>query len=156
MRCSCEAEARGPLGPVADEEPLYRAAFSPNHLDKKGRLKPSVFPPSHIANKGLSLLRTQKVEDSKLAEFCQALAAMQEGRKWCGGFQFSCSILRNVRDEDGRLICVFDDPTKAENGVPANDAHAIAVSHDGAMSDEDAMEVRATIIENAEQMLLAK
>lgn len=156
MRCSCEAEARGPHGPVADGEPLYRAAFSPNHLDKKGRLKPSVFPPSHIANKGLSLVRTQKVENSALAEFCHALSAMQDGRQWCGGFQFSCSILRKIRDEDGRLICVFDDPTKAENGVPANDAHAIAVSYDGAMSDEDAMEVRATIIENAEQILLAK
>lgn len=156
MRCSCEAEARGPYGPVADGEPLYRAAFSPKHLDKKGRLKPSVFPPSHITSKGLSLVRTQKVEDSALAEFCNALSAMQEGRQWCGGFQFSCSILRNIRDEDGRLICVFDDPTKAENGVPANDAHAIAVSHDGTMSDEDAMEVRATIVENAKQILLSQ
>jgi len=156
MRCSCEAEARGPFGPVADEEPLYRAAFSPKHLDKKGRLKPSVFPPSHIANKGLSLVRTQKVENSTLAEFCHALSAMQEGRQWCGGFEFSCAILRSIRDEDGRLICVFDDPTKAEDGVPANDAHAIAISYDGSMSDEDAMEVRAAIIKNAEQILLAK
>jgi hypothetical protein len=119
-------------------------------------LKPSVFPPTHIANKGLSLVRTQKIEDSALAEFCNALSAMQDGRQWCGGFRFSCSILREIRDEDGRLVCAFDDPTKAENGVPANDAHAIAVSHDGAMSDEDAMEVRATILENAEQILLAK
>lgn len=156
MRCSCEVEARGPHGPVADSEPLYRAAFSPKHIDKNGRLKPSVFPLSHIANKGLSLVRTQKVEDSSLAEFCNALSAMQEGRQWCGGFQFTCSILRTIRDEDGRLICIFDDPTEAKNGVPANDAHAIAVSHDGAMSDEEAMEVRATIIENAEQILLAK
>jgi len=151
VRCSCEPVAIGPHGPIADDEALYRAAFSPHHLDKKGRLKPSVFPPSHIAKKGLSLVRTEKIETSTLANFCSSLAAMQKGREWCGGYEFRCSVLREITDQDGQRICVFDDPTKAGNGVPANDAHAIAVSHDGAMSDEDAMEIRAHIIENATQ-----
>ena len=150
MRCSKEADAVGPYGPVEDGERLYRAAFSPQHFRKNGALKPSILPPSHIARSGLSLVRNDKLSDAELVEICSAIAEAHSDREWFGGFQFTCLCVREIRDEEGRLVCVLDDPAPEANGVPANDAHSIAISHDGDMSDEDAMEVRAHILEHGE------
>jgi len=150
-RCSCESEARGPHGPVSDNEGLYRAVLSPEHLLADGSgFKASLFSLSDIMRKGVSLIRREKIEDDDLATFCNALAGMKPSRKWAGGLEFSASVVRSLSDAGGRLMCLLDDPTEATSELPKNDAHALAIASHSEVTEEDVKEIRAAFIQNGQ------
>lgn len=147
-RCSCETEARGPHGPVNDNEILYRAVLSPQHFLADGRgLKPSLFSFADIKRKGVSLIRLEKIARQDLCIFCDALAAMKEEREWKGGLEFAASVVRALTDKGGRLMCLLDDPTEATDQLPRNDAHALAIASHSEVTDEDAKEIRNELLE---------
>ncbi|MBX7496312.1 hypothetical protein K3172_10645 [Qipengyuania sp. 6B39] len=92
------------------------------------------------------MIRNGKISDTALAGICEAIAAMRPNRKWAGGLAFSASVVRALEDENGRLMCVFDDPVPAMGEVPENDAHALAIGAHSGLTEEDIKEIRAAFI----------
>ena len=144
--------ARSKFGEIGAET-LDRIVRSPEHFIKgTTRLKPSIFPPSHISHKGLSLNRVDKLPVEDFCAFCDAVAKMKPDQEWKGGFQFAAEIIRSFKDADGnRTLCLFDDPVeeiKTPQGViPANDGHAIVIASDNNIPEEDVKEIRAHLLE---------
>lgn len=77
--CSCENVAHGALGLIEKEELVSRVVCDPRHISKKdGSIKPGVFPPSHIKEKGLSLMRPRYLSDEELKMHADAIASHSE------------------------------------------------------------------------------
>lgn len=154
-RCSCEEVAHGSLGAIDDGEPISRLVFSPDHIrSADSTLKPGAFPLSHIREKGLSLVRNDKISNEDLAAFANAMAKSTPARTWHGYFKFQTACAREMTDRNGlRSVCVFDDPTSASATLPANPAHAILISADGKMSEADAKEIRSELLEKGTLLL---
>ncbi len=149
MRCTCEAVSRGEHGIIADEELLGRIIFSPQHINAKGAIKPGLFNLTDIKTRGLSLVRVNKIESGELKVFAEAVAGMIPNRSLQGYANFLTSVPRNLfDDEGGRRACVFDDPVEADGPIPENPAHALLISAINGISEADAMEIRAHLMEN--------
>jgi hypothetical protein len=150
LKCSCEAIARGPCGLIANSEAIARLIFSPDHIRTSDQsIKPGAFPLSHIREKGLSLVRPGELTKKGLTAFAKAVAAKMDNGKWHGQIEFVADLPRSLTDEEGiRTVCVFEDPTDEEDGIPANPAHALLVSASHPMTEEDAKEVRAALVQN--------
>lgn len=148
--CTCELICRTALGVIENEETVGRLIFSPDHLQKKDNgVKPGAFPVSHIQSLGLSLARLDKMSATELGGFANAVATQKQGRTWVGTYNFCVSSARAIVDaQDDRLVCLFDDPTPAENSVPANPAHALLVASCAGMSELDAKEVRSILVQS--------
>jgi hypothetical protein len=148
IKCSCEAIARGPCGLIADSEAISRLIFFPDHIRASDKsIKPGAFPLSHIREKGLSLVRPNKLIEEELEAFAKAVASQASNRKWYGQIEFVTDVPRSLVDESGnRSVCVFEDPTKQENNIPANPAHVLLVAASHSMTEEDAKEVRALLV----------
>lgn len=133
--CTCEEVPRGPLGLLNSNERVARVVVNPSHIAKKGGLKPGLFPPSHIKTAGLSLVRVDLISLEELKKLGNAIASVVPVGK--DGAQpklagFVTCLVESLRkevstDADHRTLCVHDDPTEAENDLPENPAHAIAV-----------------------------
>lgn len=128
--CSCENEAHGDLGPVANEETVARVIVSPNHFRKGGNaLKPSAFPLSHIAVSGLSLLRTDCMDGEQAHELSRAIAGQMLNQTAVGLAKLHTSELRGLRDDgDVRMLCIVDDPVAESESMPENPGHAFAIT----------------------------
>lgn len=157
IKCSCEAVARGPCGLIGNTEGVARLIFFPDHIRKSDNsVKPGAFPLSHITEKGLSLVRPSKLSDPELHVFAKAVAAQTSDRKWYGQIEFATSVPRSLFDSDGnRSVCVFEDPTDADDDIPQNPAHALLISTSHPMAEEDAKEVRAALVINGVLKLAA-
>ncbi|MCY4316922.1 MAG: hypothetical protein OXC66_12520 [Roseovarius sp.] len=74
--CSCENVAQGELGLIEPDELVARVVCNPRHIYKKdGSIKPGVFPPSHIAKTGLSLMRPEHLNEDELKMQADAIAS---------------------------------------------------------------------------------
>lgn len=146
--CSCELESHGNLGSVKDAERLVRVVFNPNHIRKKcGGLKPGVFPLSHIAKSGLSLMRLEHLTPEELAQKSKDVADSAEGQGVAGVLVGKASRIRGMVDSDARrLMCVVDDPVINHPKIPDNIAHAISVSSIE-RSEDDIQELRADLLD---------
>jgi hypothetical protein len=104
-------------GVVTANERLARFAFHPIHLDKKGRLKPSIF--SHAETKGCSVQREGHAADDEIANFASTFLSSRDDRTWKGVLIASYQDLRDIRaaSDPGQLICVYD---TAEQDNPAH------------------------------------
>lgn len=127
--CSCEYASLGDLGSVSDEEYVARVVLHPVHILKKdGTVKPGVFPPKHIRESGLSLMRTDKMDEDELTKQAEAvLAGSQKGKHVQGVLLCQVSRLRTIYTEGRRSICVTDDPVKDHKVLPDNPAHAVSI-----------------------------
>lgn len=121
--------ARGELGPVDDDEDIARVVLSPAHIRKSdGKIKPGVFPPSHIKERGLSLLRITRMADAEVERQANAIAGNLPGNQPVGLLVCVASRVRALNDDDDRrALCLFDDPVKDDPDLPDNPAHACAV-----------------------------
>lgn len=146
--CPCEHVAHGELGKVADEERIARVVVSPNHFKKdKTTLKPSVFPQSHIRESGLSLLRVDKMSTESIELISNAIAGTMDNQKVSGFALFSTGRVRKLKDDAGRrMLCVADDPIEADDNMPANPAHAIAISA-FERNDDEILEIQSELYE---------
>lgn len=146
-RCPHDGQDRGPHGAVNDNETLYRVVLSPQHMRADGNgFKSSLFSQTDIRQKGVSLIRRDKVSSGELSTFCNALAGMKPNRTWVGGLEFGASVVRSLIDDGGRMMCLLDDPTEATDQVPKNDAHALAVASHDDITEEDIREIRSELI----------
>lgn len=71
---------------------------------------------------------------------------MRAERNWAGGFHLQASVIRSLRDDSGRLMCLFDDPAPAIGDLPENDAHALAIAAGDKITEEDVKEIRAELL----------
>jgi hypothetical protein len=125
--CSCEGICHGGLGPVHDDEQLARVVTHPNHFRKDGTFKPGMFPLTHIRGEGLSLMRSDRMDEPELTRQAHAVAGCKPGETIRGLRTCSARELRAVTDGEGRSLCVKDDPVMDEPPLPDNPAHAITI-----------------------------
>jgi hypothetical protein len=145
--CSCETFAHGDLGLIEPEEPLARVVCDPRHISRKDRsIKPGVFPPSHIAEKGLSLMRPRHLSDAELKMHADAIASHDEKDIAVGVIEGEARAIRALVEADGnRSVCLFDDPVKDDPDIPDNPAHALLVAA-RQMPAEDIAEIRTRLL----------
>lgn len=145
--CSCETVAHGDLGLIEPGELISRVVCDPRHISKKdGSIKPGVFPPSHIKDKGLSLMRRNHLSDDELRMHADAIASHSEKDIAVGVIEGEAQIIRTLEDVDGtRSVCLFDDPVKDDSVVPDNPAHALLIAAKE-MGDDDIAEIRTRLL----------
>ena len=109
--------------PVRNIERLDRAVFNPIHIDKQGRLKPSLF--THAFAKGCSIQRGCLATTEELVAFFTKMLRDQVGWTWYGVVTASGEGIRaiTVDDSKSRGMCLYD------TALRENPAHAeIAMS----------------------------
>lgn len=146
--CTCEHESHGDLGPVGDGERLARLVTSPNHFRKSdGRLKPGVFPLSHIQMSGVSLMRVDHMAKDFVVEVSTAIAAQISDQTPSGLLVQSAEAVRSLVDSNSvRSLCVVDDPVLDSHPLPDNPAHALAISSK-VRSEEEILEIQSDLYE---------
>lgn len=147
MYCSCENVARGELGLIKPDELVARVVCDPRHISKKdGSIKPGVLPPSHIKERGLSLLRPNYLSEDELKMHADAIASHGEKDTAVGVIECRAGTIRALFEADGsRSVCLFDDPMKDDPVVPDNPAHALLIATK-LMPDEDIVEIRTRLL----------
>lgn len=127
--CSCEGVAKGELGPVESGERVARVVLDPRHFTKKGDLKPSLFPQSHVKS-GVSLMRADHLNAETMQFHADHIASKMPGEKAAGVVLCLAGTLReDVHPEHGgRSLCVLEDPVAKNDKEPANPAHALTLT----------------------------
>ena len=145
--CSCENVAHGDLGLIEPDELVSRVVCDPRHIYKKdGSIKPGVFPPSHIKEKGLSLMRPRHLSENELKMHADAIASHSEKDTAVGVIEGEAKVIRALEEADGtRSVCLFDDPVKDDPLVPDNPAHALLIAAKE-MGDDDIAEIRTRLL----------
>ena len=145
--CPCEAVAHGELGLIEPSESVARVVCNPRHISKKDEsIKPGVFPPSHIAKKGLSLMRLNHLSEDELKMHADAIASHDKKDTAVGVIKCDVKAIRNLVEADGtRSVCLFDDPVKDDPVVPDNPAHALLIAAKP-MSEKQVAKVREHLL----------
>lgn len=127
-------------GIINDSEELTRFIFSPMHVTKKGKVKPSLF--SHVDNKGCSIQRNSVAEDNEIIGFLKSFLSSDIRYQWLGVVTGNCEKVRkiNIDDNNNQLICVYD--TAEEN----NPAHGEMCQSNYLIEDADRLELRAELL----------
>lgn len=117
--CVCEKFRMSTHSPcvVEDHELLARFVFSPMHVGKKGKLKPSVF--SHVQTKGCSIQRESIAEDNHSLALVREVIRSKDDIGWQGVLFGQCGDIRRITvgDTKRRSICVYD---TADHNNPAH------------------------------------
>lgn len=109
--CACESHSVSPhsVGPVANDETVWRIILSPVHWDvTTGKVKELAF--EDASNKGLSVQRLAVIRSEDGIRACGLRqATLKVGRT----FEFACgavaSAIRSIRNiEDGGRFCIYD------------------------------------------------
>lgn len=139
--CACEKFRMSKYSPcpVADSETLSRFVFSPLHVRKNGKLKPSIF--SHVHERGCSIQRDSVAETSEIATFIKKFLTKNTRYSWIGVLYGQCRAVRHVKINgvDDRAVCVYD---TAESGNPAHGELCQAYS----MDEADKVELRRKLL----------
>lgn len=145
--CSCEAVAHGELGVIEPNESVARVVCDPRHIMKSdGSVKPGVFPPSHIAKKGLSLMRPKHLTAGGLRMHADAIASHDPKDTAVGVIDCEANAIRSLIEADGtRSVCLFDDPVIDDPVLPDNPAHALLIAAKE-IADEDIAEIRTRLL----------
>ena len=145
--CACETVAHGELGLIEPHEMVARVVCEPRHVLKKdGAIKPGIFPPSHIAKGGLSLMRRNHLSDDELRTHADAIASHDKKDTAVGFIECAAEPIRSLVEVDGtRSVCLCDDPVKDHPVVPDNPAHALLMAAQP-MRDEDINEIRLRLL----------
>lgn len=125
--CTCEDIAQSKFGVVNDNERLARVVVSPRHFKKDGSVDPGVIPISHIEKLGLSLMRLDHMDEAELTKQAEVVAgAVGNGNIVNGVLIANALTVRNSNNGE-REFCVFDDPVRATDKQPENEAHAASL-----------------------------
>ena len=145
--CSCEDVALSEFGLIQPEELVVRVVCDPRHIKKSdGTIKPGVIPPSHVAKKGLSLMRLGHLSEDDLRRQADAVASHDPKDTAVGVIECEASRIRALTGKDGtRSVCLFDDPVKDDPVLPDNPAHALLIATKD-MLEEDIAEIRTRLV----------
>jgi len=136
------------LGLIQHDEPVARVVCDPRHILKNGGgIKPGIFPPSHIAKAGLSLLRRKHLSADEIKMHADAIASHNPKDKAVGVIDCEAGPIRALVEADGiRSVCLFDDPVKDDPRLPDNPAHASLIAA-REMPEEDINELRDRLLD---------
>ena len=136
----------GELGLIGPEEVVARILFNPQHIKADGTVKPGLFSPKDIREKGVSLVRSEHLSPDGLKAQADAIAAnYHKARTAEGVIECTAEKVRTILDDHGeRLLCLFDDPVKAAAALPANPAHAMAIAA-REVSDADIPQIKTML-----------
>lgn len=113
--CNCEKYRMSQYssGVVDSNETLARFVFSPMHLDKKGKIKSSIF--SHVSNAGCSIQRDTIATSEELINFAKNFLDGDVNRSWEGVLLAKCSDVKEIKsgNANNRAVCIYD--TASEN-----------------------------------------
>jgi hypothetical protein len=126
--------------PVAGKESIARFVFSPLHITKNGKIKPSLF--SHVDDQGCSVQRESIATDPEVSAFVRGFLEAASNREWLGvAFAFCRDIrLMPAPDRDKkRAVCLYD------TAEPANPAHA-EICRARHFEDADPLELRRELL----------
>lgn len=125
----------------------------PRHILKNGGgIKPGIFPPSHIAKAGLSLLRRRHLTADEIKMHADAIASHNTKDKAVGIIDCEAGPIRALVEADGiRSVCLFDDPVKDDARLPDNPAHASLIAA-REMPEEDINELRDRLLDVFSQL----
>jgi hypothetical protein len=128
--CPEEFKKLGPLGPVDDKENLVRIVRTPQHVNKiDGSIKPGIVSRKDIQSKGVSVTRADKVKNTWLDKYANAVASQAEGQTLLGMCYVNTQEIRSERHTDGtRAFCVIEDPAQSVGNIPENQAHGAIVA----------------------------
>jgi hypothetical protein len=99
---------------------------------------------------GLSLLRTDKMDEAELARQANAVAGAKPGETVHGVALCSAEAIRGIYDSsDRRSLCVKDDPVKDDPKLPNNPAHAVLIQAARGREEDptEAMRLRGILID---------
>lgn len=104
-------------GVIENSEMLARFVFSPQQIDKKGRVKPNSF--SHVHKQGCSIQRDSVAENVEMLEFVKNFLSGKDDRAWKGVLVCRCDNVRSIMDDKTahRAICAYD---TADMGNPSH------------------------------------
>jgi hypothetical protein len=144
--CSCESVALSELGLIGPGEIVARILFNPQHIKADGTVKSGLWSPTDIRKKGVSLVRPEHLSPEALKAQADALAAnYHKPRTAEGVIECKAEKVRAIFDDQGeRLLCLFDDPVKATEALPANPAHALAITA-REVSDADIPQIKTML-----------
>ena len=139
--CSCEDVALSEFGLIQPKELVARVVCEPRHIRKSdGTITPGVIPPSHIAKKGLSLMRSKHLTENDLRKHADAVASHDCKDAAIGVIECEASSIRALTGKDGtKSVCLFDDPVKN------NPAHALLIATRD-VPVEDIAEIRTRLV----------
>gem|GEM_PF-537507 len=141
--CNCEKFRMSKHSPnvVGDDEVLARFVFSPIHVDKKGKIKPSIF--SHVFNVGCSIQRDSVAKSEELVNFAKTFLAGDEKRSWEGVLLAKCNELKNIKANsvNSRAVCIYDSATAD------NPAHGEMSQSQYIIEEADIVELRHNLFE---------
>jgi hypothetical protein len=140
--CACERVrvSRHSPGVVGNGESLSRFVFDPIHIDKKGRIKPTLF--SHVHNAGCSIQRESIASNVEIKNFVVQFLRGDIRRKWVGVVSGDCGDVRNIVIDGclGRIVCVLD------TGNRDNAAHAEMCKTRHSVEEADRLELHRKLL----------
>lgn len=141
--CACEKYRMSEHSPhpVANSEILARFIFSPMHIDKKGKLKPSVF--SHVHSKGCSIQRDSVAKTDEMVAFVKQFLGSRHDFVWIGVLSGQCHNIRSIKvgETDNRSVCAYD------TANPENTAHGELCQTQYVIEEADPGELRHDLFE---------
>jgi len=139
--CICEKYRMSQFSPntVDNSENLARFIFSPIHVDRKGRIKPSIF--SQIFTTGCSIQRDGIATSNELIDFTQKFLSGDDNRLWKGVLIAKSETVRKIVNSlKNQAICVYD---TAEMDNPAHAEMMISYN----IAETDRAELTARLYE---------
>jgi len=138
--CSCEQYRMSKHSPnvVGNNEALARFVFSPIHVDKKGRIKASIF--SHVFNVGCSIQRDDIAKPEELVNFAKEFLA-DDKMTWEGVLLANCNDLKSIKANsiNSRAVCVYD------TASATNPAHGEISQSQYIIEEADVVELRSEL-----------
>jgi hypothetical protein len=137
--CACEKISMSKFSPgvIENSEELSRFVFSPVHVNKKGKVKPSLF--SHVNNRGCSIQRNSIAKDDEIVEFLKNFLSSDNRFGWLGVLTGDCGKVRKIDNNNNQLICVYD------SAEETNPAHGEMCQSNYIIEDADRLELRAEL-----------
>ncbi|MFG6549431.1 hypothetical protein ACGYLV_10255 [Sulfitobacter sp. M21595] len=134
------------MGLVEPHEVVARILFNPQHIKADGTVRSGLFSPKDIREKGVSLVRSERISPQELKAQAEAIAEnYHKPRTAEGVIECKAEQIRDLVDEEGsRLFCLFDDPVVGQNGLPDNPAHATAIASN-VLSDADIAQIKTLL-----------
>lgn len=122
-----------------------KVVCSPTHVRGDGSFRNSLFPPGHIENTGVSLIRQAHIDQNGMKRLAEAIGKTVKDRAVAGVATCSALEVREVVDDkQARLLCVVDDPV-LDLGELSNEAHAIGIAS-APMSRDEVLRIQKLLL----------
>lgn len=125
--CTCDQVSHSEYGVILNDESVVRVLT--DHHYKGVKIRTSAFSLSDIIERGVSLVRLDKVDVIEFQNVGEDIRLAASAGAVMGALAVRASKIRSLFWPDGtRQLCLFDDPVKDEPELRDNPAHCMALS----------------------------